>query len=196
MTSNHNLALKYFMEGQYEDAFNEFLIKKLFYECGYCKFIQGDVEQAKNYWENATIDSPAINWGLNLIKITNLTIPRNLTFFQIRNFLERDLELLFKNHQLKMIENIMSADAILAEINPETYKFIGRVLLNNGYYDLAYNFLEKAEDVCYKDCEVHFLLAQYYILKNDKKEAIKTLHKSILITLIYSHKTQKGIGSN
>lgn len=181
----YNQALNFFNQKQYEQAFNIFAQLDCTYECGYCKFILGDIESAKSIWTDHSDENPAIEWGLNLIEIVNLTIPTNLTFFQIRNFLERDMQLLFENNQLKMIENIMSASDILAEFNPEAYKFIGRVLLNNGYFDLANEFLEKSLMVCYSDCEVHFLIAQYYLFKENKKEAIKILKKSIKINSGY-----------
>ena len=79
----------------------------------------------------------------------------------------------------------MSASDILVEFNPEAYKFIGRVLLNNGYFDLANEFLQKALEICYSDCEVHFLLAQYYLFKEDVQSAIKILKKSISINSGY-----------
>ena len=157
----------------------------MFYECGYCRFIQGDIKSAVKYWTKEKQDSPALIWGLNLISLINLTIPDDISFFQIRNFLERDMQLLFENNQLKIIENIMSAADILAGFNPEAYKFIGRVLLNNGHIDLSGEFLEKAKNIFYSDCEVHFLLAQYYLLKNNADEAINILKKSLSINPEY-----------
>ena len=182
---HYHQALKFFNEKNYDKAFNFFELAGCFYECGYCKFIQGDINSAQNYWRKNDIDSPAINWGFNIIDIVKLTIPSTLTFFQIRNFLERDMQNLFENNQLKMLENIMSASDILAEFNPESYKFIGRVLLNNGYFDLSNDFLKKSLDICYTDCETHFLLAQYYIYKQDIKSAIKILKESISINSGY-----------
>ena len=185
MNSIYKTAIKYFNNKQYNNAFDEFLKLNLFYECGYCKFIQGDVSSAKRYWESCKDESPALDWGVGLLSLVNLTVPQNLSFFQIRNFLERDMQLLFENRQFKMVENILSAADIIAEFNPEAYKFIGRVLLNNGYIDLAGEFLEKSKDIYYGDCEIHYLLAQYYLLKNDGKSAIKILKKSLSINSEY-----------
>ena len=183
--NEYNQALNLFNIKSYNKAFDVFLGLDCLYECGYCKFLLGDIDAALNFWKQDKIDSPAINWGLNLIDIVQLTVPTNLTFFQIRNFLERDMQLLFETGQLKMLENIMSACDILAEFNPESYKFIGRVLLNNGYFDLSNEFLQKALMICYSDCEVHFLLAQYYLFKQEFTEAKKILKKSIKINSGY-----------
>lgn len=174
-----------FENKSYDKAFELFQKQGFMYECGYCKFIQGDIKTAKRIWESIKEDSPAIKWGLNTIELIHLTIPKYLSFFQIRNFLERDLDLLLKNNQLKYAENIISAVDILSEYNPETHKFIGRVLLKNGYITQAYEFLDKARDICYSDPEVHYLLAEYYLLKNDKHSAIKVLKKSISINPEY-----------
>ena len=89
------------------------------------------------------------------------------------------MQLLFENRQFKMVENILSAADIIAEFNPEAYKFIGRVLLNNGYCTQGYEFLQKARDIYYSDPETHYLLAQYYLLINDKNAASKILKKSL-----------------
>ena len=68
---------------------------------------------------------------------------------------------------------------MLAQNNQESYKFIGRVFVNNEYFDLAELFLKRAKDICYVDPEVHFLLAKCHLHNNDKKEAKKALKTSI-----------------
>lgn len=178
MTDYKN-ALILFQNGEYQEAFELFRSLDKLYECGYCKFISGDIKSAQNIWQLSKIDSPALNWGLCMIALINLTIPQRLSFFQIRNFLERDLDLLIKNGHIKYVENIISAADILSEYNAETYKFIGRVLLNNGYCTQGYEFLQKARDIYYSDPETHYLLAQYYLLINDKNAATKILKKSL-----------------
>lgn len=185
MTDKIANAFNLFYEKHYDDAFKEFLLLEMFYEAGYCKFIQGDIENAKLFWKKVDVNSPALKWGESIIRLCNLMIPEKLTFFQIRNFLERDLQLLIENNQLSLVENIISSADILAEFNPETYKFIGRVLMNNGYFDIAYEFLLKSKAICYKDCENHFLLAQFYLAKGNNKTAIKILKNSIAINSGY-----------
>lgn len=185
MNSKYNQAVKYFKEKQYKKAFEIFWELKAYYECGYCKFISGDIDLANLCWEYIDVDSPALNWGKNVISLVNLKVPNGLSFFQIRNFLERDIQLLLENSQIKMVENIISAADILAEYNPEVYKFIGRVLLLNNYYDLARTFLLKSKDICYKDSEVHFLLAQYYLSQNNIAEAINILKISVGLNSAY-----------
>ena len=185
MTKDYQSALNLFIAKEYNEAFCLFEKLGAVYEAGYCQFAVGNIKLAKQIWENSKIDSPAINWGLSIISLINLTIPKQLSFFQIRNFLERDLDLLIKNHQIKYVENVISAADILSEYNAETYKFIGRVLLNNGYKIQSYEFFEKSRDIYYADPETHYLLAQYYISQNEYNAATKILKKSLAINPNY-----------
>ena len=50
-------------------------------------------------------------------------------------------------------------------INPEVYKFIGRVFLNNGLKPQALFFLNRARDNFYQDPELHYIFAE--ILKDE-----------------------------
>ena len=59
----------------------------------------------------------------------------------------------------------------LRTINPEVYKFIGRVFLKNGYDDIGLSFLDAGKDYMYNDPELHFLFAEYYMKQKDFKNA-------------------------
>lgn len=181
MTDNilYGNALKLFDEKDYNGAFELFQKLNMRYECGYCKFAQTNFFEAENIWKNSKIDSPAINWGFSLIKIIKGGIPDALSFFQIRNFLERDLMLFFENRNFDYAEKIIDACGILSEYNLETPKFIGRVLLNEGYFERAFIYLKKSKDICYKDPEVDYLLAAYYLAKNDSFSAKNILKNSL-----------------
>ena len=172
-------ALDLFYKKEYDKAFNLFKKLNLQYECGYCKLIQANLNEAKSIWENSKIDSPAIKWGLSLIELINLKIPYSLTFFLIRNCLERDLTLLIENKQLKYAENIISAEEFLTEYNTETPKFIGRVLIQQGYLEFGFDFLKKAKDICYTDPEVNYLIAEYYIYKLQFNNAASVLSETV-----------------
>ncbi len=169
----------------YDEAFKIFDILNCKYECGFIKLAKGQIKEAEKLWKQCKDQSPAVNWGLSLVSLLNLTVPKGLTFFQIRNFLERDLKLLIDNKHLQLAENLISASDILAEYNPESYKFIGRVLLQSGYVGQSFEFLEKSREICYSDPEIYFLLADYYVKSNDISSAIKTLKKSIKMNPAY-----------
>ena len=178
-------ALKLFEEKDYDGAFELFQRLNMRYECGYCKFAETNFFEAENIWKNSQIDSPAVNWGLSLIKIIKGGIPNALSFFQIRNFLERDLMLFFENNHQDYAEKIIDAYGILSEYNMETPKFIGRVLLNEGYPERAFVYLKKSKDICYRDPEVDYLLASYYLSKNDCPSAKNILKNALKLNPNY-----------
>ena len=185
MSYDVKLAVQLFEDRDYKKSFDIFWHMSMFYHAGYCKFAQAHFAEADKIWTSFCNDSPAVNWGLSIIQLANLTIPKNLTFFQIRNFLERDLSLLMENGHFAYVENIISSVAILYEFNPEVYKFIARVLLNSGYHDVAKDFLMKAHSICYNDAEVHYLLARYYLAINNIQAAVKTLKIALEINPQY-----------
>ena len=100
-------------------------------------------------------------------------------FFQIRSFLEMDLDALLKAGQIKFAENIINGADLFAKANSESYKFIARVLVNNNYHSLAGVFLEKAKNVCYVDPELHYLCAKCSLHKHDINSAKKSLELAI-----------------
>lgn len=171
-------AVEFFKNKDYSNAYSLYERLGLMYECGYCKLMSANLFEAEKIWQKCNIDSPAVKWGLALIKLIDMDIPTGLTFFQVRNFLERDLSLLLENNHFQYAQNVISAADILYEYNPETYKFIGRALMNEGYMEQAIIYLNKAKNACYSDPEIHYLLAQYYALMQDKNTAISILKNS------------------
>lgn len=149
------------------------------YEFGRCELLCGRYDNAKKIWHSIKDDTPATLWGKSLLEFINLYVVHVPTFFQIRAFLEVDLDALMRANQLQFCENIVNGAHLFEKNNQESYKFIGRVFLNNNYIDLALLFLQKAKDICYIDPEVHFMLAKCYLHKQDKTNAIKALNVSL-----------------
>lgn len=149
------------------------------YEYGRCELLNGDIEKARKIWGNVKEDSSPLLWGKSLLEFINLYVVHVPTFFQIRAFLEVDLDALLKAGHIAYCENIVNGAHLFAQNNQESYKFIGRVFVNNSYFDLAELFLKRAKDICYVDPEVHFLLAKCHIHNNNIKEAKKALNTSI-----------------
>ncbi len=173
------LARIYFEEGDFKTASEIFKDAGMLYECGRCELLQGNLEQAKEIWSSIKTDSPPILWGRSLLEFINLYVINVPSFFQIRAFLEVDLDAMLKAGLLNYCENIVNGAHLLALNNQESYKFIGRVFINNNYYDLAELFLQKAKEVCYVDAEVHYLLAKYFIHNKDTAQAKKSLEIAI-----------------
>ena len=60
-------------------------------------------------------------------------------------------------------------------INPEVYKFIGRVFLNNDLKPQALFFLNRARDNFYQDPELHYIYAQIFREENNLEQCRRAL---------------------
>lgn len=173
------LARSYLEMQNYEKASYTYAKLGMLYEFGRCELLRGNIENTKDIWKNIKEENPALLWGESLLQFINLYVVNIPTFFQIRAFLEVDLDALLNAKQIEYCENIVNGAHLLYKNNQESYKFIGRVFLNNNYYELADMFLQKAKDVCYVDPEVHFMLAKCYINNGDIKMAKQALNTSL-----------------
>lgn len=183
-TSDNDLELEilaqiYLMEQEYEKACKIFEKAGMRYEVGRCKLLEGKIEQTKEIWSKIETDSTLVHWGLSLLQFIDRYVYNPPTFFQIRSFLEVDLDALLKAKQYTYCENIINGADLMAKTNTECYKFIGRVFVNNNLHDMAKIFLQKAKDVCYVDPEVHYLLAKCYIAGNNIDSAQNSLQTCI-----------------
>ena len=93
------------------------------------------------------------------------------TYFQIRNFLEIDLDFLLKNEKLDYVEQLLGALEFFSGINQETYKFAARVMYENNLLSAAYNYMLKSKEIYYNDAELQFMLARYFLRVHDIEEA-------------------------
>lgn len=182
---NYEQAKKSLFEGDWKKAKKLFTKINAQYERGYCELMLGNFEKTKKIWLELEPQSPVIEWGQSLLGFIELHVVKSPTFFQIRNFLEMDLDALLKARQSGFAENIINGAHIFAQINPESYKYLGRVLLNNKYYKISKMFLDTAKNICYKDPEVHFLLAKYYIANAQTEDAKKSLKTTLEIEPAY-----------
>lgn len=133
-------------------------------ENAYLNILCDDLKQAQAIF--ASLDSPRANWGVTLTGILSGYLERFPSYFEVRNFLEIDLDFLIKNEKLDLVEQLLGAVDVLADINQETYKYVARVMYENKLYNVASEYLERSKKVFYKDPELHFMLAKYY--KNAK----------------------------
>lgn len=174
-TDQQYLARVYLEEKEYKKAGYIYKNLGMIYEYGRCELLSGELEHTKELWRSIKEENPAILWGRSLLEFINLYVINIPTFFQIRAFLEVDLDALLNANLIEYCENIANGAHLFARNNQESYKFIGRVFINNGYYDLAGLFLQKAKDVCYIDPEVHFMIAKCHIHNNEIKKAKESL---------------------
>lgn len=144
-------------------------------EHGYLLILDNDLLGAKQIF--AQVDSPRGKWGYVLCSILSGYLEKYPTFFQLRNFLEIDLDFLIKNEKIEYIEQFLGALDILATINIETYKFTARAMFENNLYSLSLNYMEKSKKIHYKDPELHFMLAKYYLKMHDQKTAMHYINE-------------------
>ena len=154
--------------------------------CAYVKFLTGELDEAKIILTLIKGSSPAANWLFNIINIildddTNI-IP---TYFQIRNYYEQDLEMLFKYHQTEIIEKIIKKITYLEKFNREIYKYTARVLLNNNQTDAAKKFIELSLNISYNDPETHYIYGMIYEKKNEIEKAKAEYKKTLEVSAGY-----------
>ena len=169
------LAQIYIIEQNYPKAEKIYEKLGMIYEQGRCCLLSGDLARTKELWYSTNDDYLPLLWGHHLLQFIERYVTDVPPFFQIRSFLEVDLDALLTAKQYEFCENIINADDIMAQNNTECYKFIGRVFVYHNFFDIAKIYLEKAKNICYADPEVHFLFAKCYLAKNNTHRAIHSL---------------------
>lgn len=159
-------AKEKFLSGDYT-VFDFFLKNGFTVEGAYCKLLSGDAQSAKIEFAKAAMTDFRADWGKKLIGFIEGYVSDVPSYFQIRNFLEIDLNLLLQANQPQYVENIINGADLFYSVNPESYKFIARVMLNNDFPDVALYYLKKAKDKFYYDPEMHYMLAQCYVRQGE-----------------------------
>lgn len=171
-------ALAYLENKNYKKASEIYQELNDFYQVGFCNLLEGNLEEAKNIWESLP-DSAAKNWGLALIGFINVDIKVLPTYLQVRNHLEVDLDYLFKADKIDYVENVLRCCDVLFQINAESYKFLGRVLMNNEIYNIAFKFFTKSQKIIPQDPEIYFHMGQCSIGEGYYDKAKTFLKKCI-----------------
>lgn len=166
--------------GDYARAEKFFEDNEMPYQHGFCKLLQGDKISARKIWYSAS-ENPAIIWGKVLLGILDYKLEAIPTFLQVRNFAESTLHYLFKSKQDEFAHKLIGAKEFLSDCNLETYKYFGRVFVDNGLEDLAFDYLQKAIDVIPQDYEAYFHLGDLYLKNKNKEMAIKSYRRVLEI---------------
>lgn len=160
-----------------KDAFNIFKNSGFIFGQAYCYFLSGNLNQAKILLNLIKDSYSAVKWLICLISIIEDKKLEPTTYFQIRNFYEQDLEMLFLYNRQDFIKKVIEKNSYLENYNKEIYKYSARVLKNNKQNENALKLLKKSLDIFYKDPETHYLLGEIYEELKDydsaKKEYIK-----------------------
>lgn len=159
------------INGNINEAYLYFEKAQNIYGCAYCKFIKKRLDEAKILLRLMKESSSIANWLFVLISIVQNDVSENPTYFQIRNFYEQDLELLFNYKNYDYIQKILDKSSYFEKYNREIYKYSARVLLNNNHIDLAKKMLKKSLEILYNDPETHYLLGDVYLIENNLENA-------------------------
>ncbi len=148
-------------------------------ENAYSLLFNEDLEKAKFAFSQIKDSDVRAKWALFMISLIEGNVKEYPTYLQLRNFLEIDLNLLIHYFKGDYVEKIIRYCDFMFTINPEVYKFIGRVLYNNNLEQQALFFLEKAKSYFWHDPELHYLLAYIYYQNDNKTEALKCIENCL-----------------
>lgn len=176
---NYETAKKYLEEGKSLICKEYFKSNNYDLEYGYCLLLEGDLSNAKKILSK--IDSIRADWAIKLLAFMQGYVEKLPTYFQIRNFLEIDLNLLISAKQSDSLAYILGGADLLYSINCESYKYIARVFMNTGYFDIAKTYLDKGKNNTYNDPELHFMLCQYYIYVKEFDKALYSVNSCLEI---------------
>lgn len=181
MIIDYDVAKNKMLEGDYSvtDYFRQ---NNYILEYAYCKFLSGDLNSAKTEFSRIKNKDMRADWALKIIQIIENDVKETPSYFQIRNFLEIDLNLLLQAGKADYIEEIINCADLFYSVNPECYKFIARVMINNDFTDVAVFYLNEAKNKFYKDPEMHYMFAICY-LKNQELELAKSSLQTCLSIL-------------
>lgn len=187
MTVEYEQVKKDFLSGRIKGCRAFFEQNKYYTEAGYCYIILDKLEKAQQMFEYAVKYDIRAHWGLFLLQLLSGKISRQPTYFEVRNFLEIDLNILILYCKGDYVERIIRYADFMAFYNPECYKFIGRAFWANDLIPAAMFFLRRAKDKLYNDPELHYLLAYiYYSNENDMAKSIKALETCLNILPKYA----------
>ncbi len=150
-------------------------------ELAYSELLSDNIDKAKNLFSSLKDENIRAHWALFLISMIEGVLMEYPSYFELRNFLEIDLNILINYFKGDYVEKIIRYSDFMFTINPEVLKFIGRVFYNNNYYEQAMFFLLRAKEYYYHDPELHYLLAYIYYGNNDIEKAEKSLADCIRV---------------
>lgn len=169
---------------QYAEAGKIFGEQNDFYMAGYCYLLLGKLDGV-HYWWNRLQAVRENHWAFTLYGLATRQLQSWPTFLQIRNHIESDVAYLVQANQLQMLDNLLSYTDFLAQLNPESYKLIGRALFHSGLRQQAGPLLMRGQKVYPQDPEVYYHLAQFHCANEDFAVARLMLNQALLINPHY-----------
>ena len=153
----------------------QFFVKKGYIlENAYYELLSDNLEKAKNLFSAIKNNDIRAHWACFMISMIEASIKEYPSYFELRNFLEIDLNILIHYFKGDYVEKIVRYADFMFTINPEVHKFI-------GYLEQGMFFLDRAKSYFYHDPELHYLLAYIYYNTNQVEQAKKALEDCIRI---------------
>ena len=175
------------MISDYKDAKNKLLTADIdgcqqFFTRNGCKLeeaymyiYEDNLQEAEILFRRIKEQDIRAHWALVMLSFIKGDVEDVPSYFEIRNFLEIDLDILINWYKGDYVEKIVRYADYMFTINPEVHKFIGRVFWNNDLKEQALFFLHRAKDYFFHVPELHFLLALTCLDSDDIGGAIKAL---------------------
>lgn len=173
MATKYEKVRQDFLSGRLKGCRKFFEENHYYTEAGYCCLILDKWDKAEELFLKEKNINIRANWGLFLLGLLREDIKSYPTYFEIRNFLEIDLNIFILYCRGEFVEQIAKYADFMAHYNPECYKCIGRVLWANKLIPAAKFFLQKAWDNFYQDPELHYLMAYIYYYEDKDIVACK-----------------------
>ncbi len=176
-------ALALLENGKPNECVDYFKSNNHMLEYGYSLMLLGDLEGADKVFR--LYPSHRGNWATKIIPLMQGVVGNIPAYFEIRNFLEIDIDLLLKSGKTDYVQYILGGADVFQNVNRESYKFLGRVLLKNNLMTSAKMFLDKSISDYYRDPELHYLFVEYYLMNNSIENALYAVENCLRINSDY-----------
>ena len=189
INTDYENAKQEFLSG---NANPKFFIKNGYeLEAAYCYLVLDDLKKAEEMFQKIEDKDIRAHWGLVMLGLINGAAGKYPTYFELRNFLEIDLNILINYYKGDYVEKIIRNAAYMFTINPEVYKYIGRAFINNDLEEQGVFILNIAKNNFYNDPELHYMLAEIYYGKKDYEKCKKSLETCLNILPGYAPALKK-----
>ena len=184
MDSKTKIKLIYSSNKTY--AIDIFKRKKYFYELGLCYLLEGNLKETKKIWNKLDKNKNSmIYFSHSMLGFIENKIRDLPSYLQIKCYFESFFDILLQHNQNDFCDMFIKNISLLEDINCEVYKYIGLSLLNNGYDELAIDYLNYSLQISCDDIEAFYILGEYYLKYNKIDKACEFFHKILAINKLY-----------
>ena len=148
-------------------------------ELAYYELLHKNCIDAEYLFQSIEDGNIRAKWGTFIAPLCRGYLSKYPTYIEIRSFFEIDIQLLLNYYLGDYVEEICKYMDILYTINPEIYKYMGRVFIKNNYLELGIAYLRQGKDKFYNDPELHYLIAEYYYNLKDYRKALVYIEKCL-----------------